>query len=558
MALHLKRLLFRFLMCLVAIWTTFSYCEAQRGTRGMPILTNEPEPGEVYALVIGISEYQNVQSLEYADDDAIFFADFLKSEAGGALDSLHIKVLLNKEATTGRIDAGFGWLSDNTKAGDIAIIYFCGHGDVETRTSRQNGYLLSYDSPAQVYIAGAIPVSYLNDFVSTLSEQNTQIILITDACRSGKLAGGIEGAKQTSSMLMKQWSNEIKILSCQAGELSQEGKRWGGGRGVFSYYLVDGMQGLADQNQDSVVTLAEIYSYLVSNVSAETQPMEQNPVVYGKMQTVMCKVDYPALEKLINTRKKDQEILAPVDLRGLDIMLLSTLDSSIARQYKEFEKAIEEGRLTKPAGNSAWDYYQLLIGNQEAVKLHGLIRRNLAAAFQDNAQQVINQYLAGKRTSLDLLQCNYNAELLTKTAGLIGEKHFLYNSIRAKCAFFEALSIQFNAYLKNDTLGAGKVIAKLKECISIEPAATYAYNELGCLYQEINCFDSAIVALNQAVELSPSWVFPYINLGIACYHSDQKTKAIAYFEKARMLDSSNVMVYINLGTFYSELRYHKK
>ncbi|MBK7305024.1 MAG: hypothetical protein IPI90_17740 [Saprospiraceae bacterium] len=46
-----------------------------------------------------------------------------------------------------------------------------------------------------------------------------------------------------------------KILSCQPNEFSLEGEQWGGGRGVFSYHLVDGLFGLADRNNDGLITL---------------------------------------------------------------------------------------------------------------------------------------------------------------------------------------------------------------------------------------------------------------------------------------------------------------
>ena len=39
-------------------------------------------------------------------------------------------------------------MSDLQQEGDRAIIYFSGHGDVETQTMFQMGYLLTWDSPA--------------------------------------------------------------------------------------------------------------------------------------------------------------------------------------------------------------------------------------------------------------------------------------------------------------------------------------------------------------------------------------------------------------------------
>ena len=125
--------------------------------------------------------------------------------------------------------------------GDNLLFYFSGHGDVETITQFNNGYLLAYDTYNNNYIAGALPISFLKELFVTLLNKNVKVLLVTDACRSGKLAGGMKGAEFAASAISNMWKNEIKILSSQPGQLSFEGTKWGNGRGVFSYYLVKGL-----------------------------------------------------------------------------------------------------------------------------------------------------------------------------------------------------------------------------------------------------------------------------------------------------------------------------
>ena len=45
---------------------------------------NETE-GEVYAIVVGISKYNYIKPLNYADRDADLFASLLRSAAGGRI-----------------------------------------------------------------------------------------------------------------------------------------------------------------------------------------------------------------------------------------------------------------------------------------------------------------------------------------------------------------------------------------------------------------------------------------------------------------------------------------
>ena len=223
--------------------------------------------GKSFAVVIGISDYQEegIHDLNYADKDAEAFADFLRSPAGGSLDQDHLQLLTNKNATAGQVAAALDWLLEQTKEGDQVTIYFSGHGDVERKTISQPGFLLCWDSPAKVYMGGGtFGLAYFQEIITTLSVQNkAKVVVITDVCHAGKLAGSqIGGSQITGANLARQYASEIKILSCQPDEFSLEGKQWGGGRGVFSYYLVEGLFGFADQNADQTVTVGEIDRYL--------------------------------------------------------------------------------------------------------------------------------------------------------------------------------------------------------------------------------------------------------------------------------------------------------
>jgi len=263
-----------------------------------PILTSKSSTlnSSTYAVVIGISDYQNpsIPDLRFADKDAEVFANYLRSNAGGKLDQDHLKVLINQEATMAQFANALDWLWEVCKEGDQAIIYFSGHGDVEKKSLTQPGFLLCWDSPAHVYMAGgAFALPMLQEVISTLSIQNkAKVVVITDACHSGVLAGSsVGGAHATASNLAKQYANEVKIMSCQPNEYSIEGVQWGGGRGAFSYHLVEGLYGFADSNNDQLVTLQEMGRYLEDNVTNEVLPISQVPMIIDKRTEKLAYVD---------------------------------------------------------------------------------------------------------------------------------------------------------------------------------------------------------------------------------------------------------------------------
>lgn len=209
-------------LCLIS-----PFIQAQQEKGLTPIKKQMANAGSSRAVIVGISDYQSAEipDLEYADKDASAIAKWVQSKAGWNIDNDNIMVHVNDEATNAQIIVSMDWLIEESREGDRALIYFSGHGDVERVTKYNNGYLLGYDSPPSVYGAGAFAVNYLKDMIATLSDNGVQVILITDACRAGKLAGSSEnGTGVTAARMSQQFANEIKILSCQPEEFSLEGE----------------------------------------------------------------------------------------------------------------------------------------------------------------------------------------------------------------------------------------------------------------------------------------------------------------------------------------------
>jgi uncharacterized caspase-like protein len=316
---------FLFLHCLVVH-------SQQKGVSPVSVhasFNNSNERVTTYAVVVGISDYQDsgIPDLKYAHKDAQAFAQWLASPAGGNLDKDHLKVLINSEATLAQLVNALDWLIEVTKEGNQAILYFSGHGDVEKKTITQPGYLLCWDAPARVYMAGgAINVRDLKEVISTLSLQNkAKVTLITDACRAGKLSGSIvDGAQATAANLSQQFANEVKILSCQPNEYSLEGEQWGNGRGVFSYHLIDGLYGLADKNNDKSIDLMEISRYLEDLVTVEAQPQRQIPMVIGNRSEKLGIVEPKLLAQLKEEKKNQMQVFSYIESRVAEEQILST------------------------------------------------------------------------------------------------------------------------------------------------------------------------------------------------------------------------------------------
>lgn len=551
---------------------------AQQKGVSKPSTNNQQLSTNTYAVVIGISDYQDpaIPDLRFADKDAEAFANFLRSPAGGQLNGDHLKLLTNQAATAGKIASALYWLVDESKEGDQIIIYFSGHGDVERKFIGQPGFLLCWDSPANVYMGGgSIELGMLQAVISTLSiDKKASVLIITDACHSGKLAGSsIRGAQITNSNLARQIANEIKILSCQANEYSLEGIQWGGGRGAFSFHLVNGLYGLANQDQDGKVNLKELTRYLEDHVSLETAPEKQNPVVFGDKEITVSKVVPELLAQISKNANSSVQLFSPVENRGLEEEVFASLDSNIRNTYLLFKQKVELQQFFEPMNDCADFYFEKLIIKTELSRLHNSMRRNYAAALQDGAQQALNKLLNMERTASGFSKKTLIKEYgkyplqLDRAAELLGSTHYLYPILKARMYYFEGSLILLSRKQGIDVENGKRVLEKLNLAISYQQNFPQVYIALATMYGYMfHQMDSMELYSLKASALAPLWLEPSLGLAFNYEFVFKNYERSRFFlEQALQIDSNSIDVleavandFNYQGKFVEAERYYKR
>ena len=240
--------------------------------------------GQRYAVVVGISDYQDptIPDLEYADDDAQSIYDFLRSDAagGGGLPEENIRLLIDGDATFGSLRSALFTFLERATDQDIVYIYIAGHGAPNPRRQDEL-YILTNDTDAADIPGTAFPMSDVQAAVQRLYAHHT--VLLTDACHSGGI--GVGGATQRAvggaamnqinqAFLMDLSATQrgLAVLTAsEARQLSAEGPQWGGGHGVFTHYLLEGLHGAADEDDNQIVDWGELTEYVREMVSRETQ-----------------------------------------------------------------------------------------------------------------------------------------------------------------------------------------------------------------------------------------------------------------------------------------------
>lgn len=224
---------------------------------------------EIYACIVGIASYTHMPSLKYTDDDAYQVYAFLKSPEGGALKDDNIKILIDDAATKNNVLYEMKSISERADANDVILVYLSGHG-------LQGSYIPSdFDG-----YNNSIPYSEILSIIDKSSAKHK--VCIADACHSGSMYASksirSQGLEAYYSNFNKLEGGTAFLTSSKSEEVSLE---YSGLRhGVFSHFLIEGLKGSADKNENEIVTLLELYNYIYNGVQQYTN-YSQTPTLTG-------------------------------------------------------------------------------------------------------------------------------------------------------------------------------------------------------------------------------------------------------------------------------------
>lgn len=511
------------------------------------------------AVIVGISEYQDtsIGNLRFAHRDAKAFAVYLQSEVGGGLGEDQFRLLTNENATLGQISAALEWLQETSQSGDQAIIYFSGHGDAVKGGSRE-GYLLCYDAVVGRYTnTGALSLNALQNVISTLSiDKEAQVLFLADACRSGGLENRM-GVGGFGKDLAVQYSHELKLLSCQPHELSHEGEQWGGGSGVFSHYLIEGLMGFADEDGNEIITLMELELYVKRKVSLDMRPVSQVPIARGEQTKAVAFVSSQLLANLMQKKGGGlEEPFKPADPRtNILHNIFANTDSTAHEYYLSFIQAIKRKDFLFPEEDCAEKWFALLMDNPDISAIHSELRRTYAAALQDDAQQVLIKYIQSdpgeltKSSSLRISEYAHYPEYFDRAISLLSTGDHRLKALQSRKFLFEGIQSAYLSKSSNDSLSISNTFNNFHRALEIDPDNVVAmYYLMSWHSMKTMNYDSAKYYYNRSTEIVPDWVVMHSYWGyyLANYLNkiDEGEQILRYSHK---LDSSNIVTHQALG-----------
>src|SRR5581483_9666982 len=430
--------------------------------------------------IVGIAGYKNLPSsaqLDFSERDADAIYSILISPEGGNFRAENVHRLIGAKATLANLRQEIeSWLPAVAKEDDRVFIYFAGHGFVQGGRA----YLAPYDlDPKNIPGTG-----YLMDTLGNVVGARIKAkwkVLVTDSCHSGAIAPDADAVAYNRSLLDLSRSM-FSLTASRDRERSFESKEWGGGHGIFTYYVVKGLEGQADENGDGIVTADELADYTRTNVRQATNGMQNPTSDRGSFDPKMGLSYIPANLRSANAPPpKDGALIFESNMDGVELFVDGVSQGVINKNSPLRLPGLKPGNHTiqgvkqgyEPDGPREEMVYP---GRESTVSLKILIarRRNKAAVEElDEGLKLYNKGGAG----------NY------KNAAAHFEK-----ALQIDAKYSQAALYLGRAY--NSLFDEKKSEAAFRKAIEIDPDYMEARVSLAGMLLDIGGVDEAIRQLN--------------------------------------------------------------
>ncbi|MBX2897383.1 MAG: caspase family protein [Cyclobacteriaceae bacterium] len=244
---------------------------------------------KLYLVTIGIDKYKNPKyNLNYAQADADGVAKAISQQSKSLFQEVIPFSIRNDKAVKANIFAALNQIKAKALEQDMIVVYYAGHGVMSGGADKQF-YIVPHDV-TQLYgrddllVEKGISATDLKDFASAINAQKQVFIL--DACQSAGALDAIDrtrgAAEEKAIAQLARSTGTFWITSTGAEQFATEFAKLG--HGIFTYALLEGINGAADVNKDQRLTIRELSTYIenkVPELSEQLKGSAQFPSAYS-------------------------------------------------------------------------------------------------------------------------------------------------------------------------------------------------------------------------------------------------------------------------------------
>jgi len=252
-----------------------------------PVKRDAKKNKNAIALIVGIADYERTSArAAYADDDAKYFYDYATLKLG--VPENKILELTNEKADLVELKiASKNWLKRMVSSGQSDVfVFFAGHGMASD--DGNNMFLLPYDGAPELLEESAIRRDVLFGDIDATNPRSVTVFL--DTCYSGTsrseeqlVSARPVSIKAKPQSIPKKFTVITAAGNDQTAKPLEEVKH-----GMFSYFVMRGLEGDADGNSDKKITAGELHKYVQENVDRYSAG-SQTPQIQGNADAVLVR-----------------------------------------------------------------------------------------------------------------------------------------------------------------------------------------------------------------------------------------------------------------------------
>ena len=237
------------------------------------------------SMIIGIERYEKAMELTYVGNDVRRLAEALSDRCGYDVTMIidsdvedtvqSIGPATHRDALMKRIEE---WIAA-IEPGEDAVLFFSGHGFLG---SDGKLYLAAINVDPKAPAQGGIPVEWLREKLETCPAARK--LLVLDACHAGNAKGDGVGSVSSKAIAV-EFAGAKRMTTLASCEGEEHSYLWPlKKQSLFTYWLVEGLQGHADKDSNGEIAFDELSEFVVTNVASVASGVlgeSQNPVVVG-------------------------------------------------------------------------------------------------------------------------------------------------------------------------------------------------------------------------------------------------------------------------------------
>lgn len=506
-----------------------------------------------YALVVGVADYKNLpdKSLKFSERDAEAIYSILISPEGGNFRAQNVHILKGAKATRANIQHELEeWLPSVAKPEDRVLIYFAGHGFVYDGRA----YLAPYDIHPDDIPGTGYPMESLGKVIGSKIQARHKVLL-TDSCHSGAITPEAEAENNAAinSSLLDLNTSLFSLTASRDRESSYESAEWGGGHGIFTYYVVKGLEGEADENADGIVTADELAEYSRRNVRDATGARQNPTSDRGSFDPNMPLAYIPKLLTKVEPQQPDAKfggLVFETNMDGVEVFIDGKSAGVVNKEAPLRIPGLQPGAHTvkgvklgyEPDGPREEMVYP---GQEKTVSFKILYARRRKRSAVDALDKGIEFYEKGfarnYEKAAEYFEKAFSEDPTYSQAALyLGRTYSaLFEYEKAEQYYRKALKIDPD-YLEAEAAFGGMLldtgnfdesIRQLVRVIQREPDHRMAHSMLAQAYRMKDMYPESIESAHRAIELDPDVAEPHFFLADSLRMSDKPAESKPEYEQ---------------------------